>query len=282
MAIYASFCGSDYEKSNILGYFPISEEDCASFIVYLVNKGYKPGSIQTHIAALNYVHKVLGLTSPASSFAIRKLLLGARRMFSGQDQRLPITLTLLHSFVRSIYYLYTRRYERIMYTTMVLLGFHAFLRVGEYTTRGEGTNHAITMNNVKFSFKKNHIQGVAITLPHFKHSKQTVTLLLKTGKKSKFCPVMSLARYVGLRSTSNGPLFINKDGSSVTSSQFATVFRRVVVDCNLDPKFYKPHCLRIGATTRAHHLNFSESRIQEMGRWKSNSYKKYIRITMAT
>ena len=123
---------------------------------------------------------------------------------------------------------------------------------------------------------------IAITLPNFKHSKQPVTLLLKTGKKLKFCPVMSLARYVGLRNTSNGPLFINRDGSSVTCSQLATVFRQVVVDCNLDPKFYKPHCLKIGATTRVNQLNFSESRIREMGRWKSISYKKDIRITMAT
>ena len=91
-------------------------------------------------------------------------MLGARRMFSGQDQRLPVTLTLLHSFVRSIYYLYTRRYERVMYTTMVLLGFHAFLRLGDYTTRGEGTNHAITMNNVKFSFKKKYLHFLCESL----------------------------------------------------------------------------------------------------------------------
>ena len=79
-------------------------------------------------------------------------------MFSGQDQRLPVTLILLHSLVCSIDCLYTKRYERVMYTAMVLLGFQAFLRVGEYTTRGERNNHAIRMNNVKFSFKKNQIQ----------------------------------------------------------------------------------------------------------------------------
>ena len=282
ISIYALFCCSDHDKTKVLGYFPISEANLARFIVYQVNQGYKPASVQTNVAALAYVHNVLGLTSPTSSFAIKKLLLGSRRLVSGQDQRLPVTLNLLHNFVRSVDRVYPMQYERVMYTAMFLLAFHAFLRVGEYTTRSSGSNHAIPRKSIKFSFKKKQIRSVAITLPHFKHSKQPVTLSLKVGKKPKFCPVLAWANYVSLRGTMDGPLFINSDGSAVTTSQFSIVFRQVVVDVNLDPKFFKPHCLRIGGTTWAHSLNFSDSQIREMGRWKSDSYKRYIRTAMAS
>ena len=281
ISIYSSFYGS-FHKSKVLGLFPIAEEDCAHFIVYLVNRGYKTSSIQTNIAALNYVHNMLGFASIASSFMIKKLILGSRHLHPCHDQRRPVRLHLLHDFVRSIDRLFPLDYETVMYKSMVLLAFHFFLRVGEYTSRNESNDHAIERKNIKFSFKSSRLRGVAITIEHFKHSSQPVTLSLKVGKRPAFCPVMALAKYVGLRASSGGPLYINRDGSPVTSSQFSTVFRQVVLDTNLDPKYYKPHCLRIGGTTRVHQLGFSDSRIREMGRWKSDAYKKYIRISMAT
>ena len=62
-----------------------------------------------------------------------------------------------------------------------------------------------------------------------------------------------------------GPVFINRDGSPVSSYQFNKVFQQLVQDTFLDPRKYKPHSLRIGGATHAHQLNMSHSRIKEMG-----------------
>ena len=48
---------------------------------------------------------------------------------------------------------------------------------------------------------------------------------------------------------------------------------------NLDPNRYKGHSFRIGAATYAAEQGVSDDKIRHSGRWKSDAFKKYIRIT---
>ena len=48
----------------------------------------------------------------------------------------------------------------------------------------------------------------------------------------------------------------------------------------LNVKNYKSHSFRIGAATTAWAKGFSEEQIQQMGRWNSEAFKKYIRIPL--
>ena len=116
---------------------------------------------------------------------------------------------------------------------------------------------------------------------HYKRSRGEVTLVIEANHKHLYCPVNALARYISLEEPCIGPIFINQDGSTVSTSKFSTVFRQVIIDAKLDPKRYKPHGLRIGAAIRAHAMNLSGSQIREAGRWKSEAFKRYIRIPMA-
>lgn len=52
----------------------------------------------------------------------------------------------------------------------------------------------------------------------------------------------------------------------------------VIKNIGLDPKQYKGHSFRIGAATHASKVGFSENAIQNMGRWKSDAVKRYIRL----
>ena len=49
--------------------------------------------------------------------------------------------------------------------------------------------------------------------------------------------------------------------------------------CNLDPNGYKGHSFRIGAATYAAEQGVSDDKIRHLGEWKSDAFKKYIRIT---
>ena len=253
----------------------------ARFIVFLMNKGYKPTSIQTKVAALGYCHNILGLPSPNQAFTIKKMILGAKRIHPSQDQRLPVTVHMLHKFVCVIDKLFPEAFEKLMFSAMILLAFHAFLRVGEYTTRGGKESHVIQRENIKFYVQGRKLRGMTITLLHYKHSKQQVTLELKVSARTKFCPVHALAQHLGSKGPRTGPIFVNQDGLPVSSTQFSSVFKRIVLEAKLDPNRYKPHGLRIGAASWAHRLNLSDSQIREMGRWKSESFKRYIRIPMS-
>lgn len=47
----------------------------------------------------------------------------------------------------------------------------------------------------------------------------------------------------------------------------------------MDPSGYSGHCFRIGASTTAAANGVGDATIQILGRWSSDSYKKYIRVS---
>ena len=233
MANYKSFRGLGKTISNKFKCFPISESSMARFIVFLMNKCYKPSTIQTNVAALGFYHNILGLPSSTNSFTIKKLILGAKRISPSQDQRLPVTLQILHTLVRVIDRLFSSPFETLLYSAMILVAFHAFL-VGKYTTKGDNQSHAI-QRNIKFSAQNGKLRGMTITLLHYKHSKGQVTLDFKVGAKAKFCPGQALAWHISSTGPRTGSIFINQDGSPVSSSQFSSIFKFIVLGAKMDP-----------------------------------------------
>ena len=76
------------------------------------------------------------------------------------------------------------------------------------------------------------------------------------------------------------PLFINHDGYPVLRSEFSKMLGSVIRLCNLlDPTRYKGHSFRIGAATYAAEPGVSDTKIRHLGRWKTDDFKKCIRIT---
>ena len=120
---------------------------------------------------------------------------------------------------------------------------------------------------------------MSIHMKQFKHSKQPVTLTIKPSNL-KLCPVGALQKYLGLRGKRPCPLFLNPSKHPVQSIVFTNILKRVVVLSGLSSNQYKPHSFRIGATTWAHSLNMSDSKIQSLGRWRSTAYKKYISVPL--
>ena len=46
----------------------------------------------------------------------------------------------------------------------------------------------------------------------------------------------------------------------------------------MDPSGYSGHCFRISASTTAAANGVGDATIQTLGRWSSDSYKRYIRV----
>ena len=49
--------------------------------------------------------------------------------------------------------------------------------------------------------------------------------------------------------------------------------------CVLNPSVYKGHSFRIGAASHAAERGMSDAQIRILGRWKSNAFLKYIRVS---
>jgi len=85
--------------------------------------------------------------------------------------------------------------------------------------------------------------------------------------------------HISIHGTVQGPLFINQKGLPVLRSDFCKMLCSVIQLCNLDPKRYKGQSFRIGTATHAAEQGFSDTKIKQLGRWKSHDFKTYIRIT---
>ena len=88
-----------------------------------------------------------------------------------------------------------------------------------------------------------------------------------------------MACYLKVRGKVPGPLFCSQDGQPVLRSQFTSELNTVLSFCGLNPALYKGHSFRIGAATSAAERGLSDAQIRQLGRWKSNAFHKYIRVT---
>ena len=95
-----------------------------------------------------------------------------------------------------------------------------------------------------------------------------------------FCPVSAIANYIAVRGQQSGPLFIRPGGHPVSKNVFIENLDLSLAWAGLSYTKYKGHSFRIGAATTAAMQGVSDEQIQRMGRWKSQAFKKYIRIPM--
>ena len=265
---FNQFCISTLHVSTC---FPAQVSSVVSFIAYLFKSGYASASITTTLSAISYIHKVHGLADPTSAFVVKKLLQGASKLRPSVDHRAPITKEILHSLVRSASSITDCFYNSVLISSMYLLAFHAFLRIGEIAVtsvrnfRKVLQVHQVTVNQ----------NECVIVFHSYKHYQGPPASLVISAS-----PVRHIQSYLSLRGVAPGPLFIFPDGSAVGRSFFNTHLRKSLMWSGLSTGIYKGHSFRIGAATTAAMMGISEEEIQRMGRWRSQAFKKYIRIPM--
>ena len=60
---------------------------------------------------------------------------------------------------------------------------------------------------------------------------------------------------------------------------FRTALKKALKELNLNPSHFNTHSFRIGAATSAKQAGISDSHLKAMGRWRSDAYLKYIRVS---
>ena len=272
--MFHQFCHSELHLRH---WFPAKTPAIVSFVAYCFQQGYAASSITTSLSAISYVHKIHNCVDPAASFVVRKLLHGTQKLRSAIDQRAPIIKVILHKLVRSTSHVASCYYHNILLSAMYLLAFHAFLRIGELAVAS--TAHCDTVLQVSQLELTSH--DFTVVFYSYKHYHgPPVTLAISAHPNSAFCPVMTMRSYLTLRGKSQGPLFIFPGGAPVTKSFFNSQLRKSLAWAGLPTLSYKGHSFSIGAATTAAMQGVSDEEIQRMGRWKSQAFRKYIRIPM--
>ena len=107
---------------------------------------------------------------------------------------------------------------------------------------------------------------------------KSVTLVLPENQSVDICVVRNLKSYLNFRPKIDGYLFCHLNHKQVTRFQFLAVLKKALSFSNMNPDDYNTHSFRIGAATSAAIAGKSDDEIKYMGRWKSGSFVRYIRI----
>ena len=154
---------------------------------------------------------------------------------------------------------------------MYMLAFYVFLRIGEITKRPGGhVEDLIQLQDLKFLSGQGKNSMQLSILCHYKHQQGNMPFLLEITAKSRHCPILVMKRY----------LFIFADHSPISASYFARQLATCLSHCGYNTTMYTGHSFRIGAATTAAERGCTDIQIQTMGRWKSNAFRRYIRIPM--
>ena len=276
-SVYSQFSGR-FGGSSIPT-LPLSPAVVALFISCLSASKLVPSTISSYISALSYAHKLISYPDPTKSFLIRKLL-SAQSRRSSPDVRLPITRLVLHELIAALSLTNGSAFQRTLYTTMFLIAFYGFFRVGEIAAKTKGSVQSLLQFRKLQSLPNAHTARTArITISEFKHntSNGRFGVLIQSEKAQPFCPLHALVQYCEVRGSSNGPLFCFPDSSQVTVGQFNTELHRCLTFCDLDTAHYKSHSFHIGAASHAAEMDFTNAQIRTLGRWKSNAFRLHIR-----
>lgn len=248
------------------------------YIAYCSQLTLSYSTVLTRISAISFVQRFRNLKDNTKSFSVRKALRGYKNVLHSNDKRKPISKQLLHHMCSNVSSFVKDHYQVLLFQSMFLLSFHAFLRVGEITITSVGTCNILHFQQVKLVSKSGKVTGIEIFFKHFKHSKhETFTLFIKK-QSSRFCPVALLTQYLKLRPKVSGPLFIFQDKKPIRSSYFNTIVKSTILLINGSNCGYSSHSFRIGAATHCYQNGYSKETISIMGRWRSNAVNKYIRV----
>ena len=163
---------------------------------------------------------------------------------------------------------------------MCSLAFCGCMRVGEITlTSSKGGGSPFQIRHFTQLVDENHkVVALKCTFLDFKHNYNQRPFYLVFGRQIHFCPVQVLLDYLSLSGYSPRPLFTLGDGSPVSRTAFTEKLPMAIKYCGLDPSRYKGHSFRRGAASHAADAGMSDAQIRALGRWKSNTFQKYIRI----
>lgn len=282
---YKSFVHTHIQQG--LHPLPPNLEHLIQFIAHCHLQGLAASTVCSYISALGYIFKLGSFADLSQHFIIRKILHGYNKKYGSSDSRLPITPPILITLLDSLKHTLSSAFLRSMFRAAYLVAFCAFLRIGEFTKTGKTQQHYLRLEHIRFSTDPTTNQStVQISIPHYKHSNTRspcpVFILHPNPSNPSLCPVQALSQFIIVRKHSSGsdPLFSFISGAPLSRQFFCKTLKSSLAWCGLDLHRYQSHSFRIGAACHAVARGVSETQLQVMGRWKSNAFRKYLRVPL--
>jgi len=250
--------------------------DLCNFVAHLYHAQLSFSTIKCYLSGISFFSRINEFEDPTQKFIIKKMLEGIKRSRPKvNDARLPITKDLLMAIIRFLPFVCSSNYEIGLFQTAFSVAYHGLLRIGEIAHSGRHSRHAIRISDV--SFLSNGLLQVRVPSSKTDQSGIGYLILLQPQPNPEICPCRLMRSYLEGRPPLPGPLFCHFDGSPLTRYQFVVILKKTLLRVGVNYKCYSSHSFRIGCATNLSIEGVSDSVIMQLGRWKSDSYKTYIR-----
>lgn len=260
---------------------PASEQLLVLFSAHMA-QSCTHNTIRAYLSAVRHLHLSHGLKDPLDrTLQLQLVLRGIKRKKpSLADARLPITPLILQAILDMVNR-DPHSYTNIMMWAACCLGYFAFLRSGELTvnTVFDKDRHLAVDDIAVDSYHNPTMLGIRLKYSKTDQGRSGVTLFV--GRTyMPICPVSALLAYLVLRRhvSESGPLFLCSNGNPLSRENLVAWLRGTLSMAGIEATRFSGHSFRIGAASTAAAKGIADSTIQTLGRWQSDSFKRYIRI----
>ena len=237
--------------------------------------------MKLHLSAIKHQAIVENHNIPFRDYDRLYLLLRGIKRAQGRShslpKRLPITPSLLRTINGNLFNSSRLFQDKLMIWAALTTAFFGFLRISEYTTpRKTQFDPASTLlrSDVMVGSRSAHLRLKTSKTDPFR---QGVTVRIMSNN-TILCPINALQQYLNVRPDTRGPLFIFHNGTYLTRSDINNILK----DTSNGAANISSHSLRIGAASTAAAMGCPKYLIQSMGRWSSDCFRRYIRISDKT
>lgn len=263
-------------KTFISHYFKIEPVYATSyeiqhFVTYLSQyKHLGVSSIRCYLSSIGFHIKLKTNSDPTKSFALSRLLKTYSKISKPVNIRKPIDYMLLRKLCQSVQLSKLSYYYKLCYVNMYNLMYHAALRVSEIA-HSSTDEHILSLNSIKFNYNSSLI---SINFKSYKHSKEECpVIVIKCERSVK----RAFQKYLDLRGRHTGPIFCHVDHSPFKRDEIVKQLKSHLDSINYNSSHYNTHSFRIGKATDMSIAGYSELEIKQLGRWKSDAYKRYLK-----
>ena len=244
------------------------------YLTHLSSKETKMSTLKRRLVSIGVIHKLKGYYLDTKHPSIVENIMGIkRRKGSIQKGKKPLLINYLKELINVIDKSRDEEIKKLRDRTIILIGFSGGFRRNEIVSL-DYDDLDFVPEGVKINLKRSKTdqfgEGSLKGLPYFDNS--------------KYCPVLSIQKYLEKSNISEGALFRRFNKGSIlsknrlTDQTVAILIKKYLQLAGIDSKNYSGHSLRSGFATSAAESGAEERSIMAMTGHKSTEMvRRYIK-----
>jgi len=266
---FGLFCAQNNFKS-----LPSEPKIVSLYLTYLSTKDAKMSTLKRRLVSIGVIHRLKGYYLDTKHPSIIENIMGIkRRKGSIQKGKKPILINHLKQLINVIDEQKSEDIKKLRDRSIILIGFSGGFRRNEIVSL-DYDDLDFVEEGLKIQIKRSKTdqfgEGLVKALPYFNNT--------------KYCPVISLKKWIEISRINSGPLFkrflkgSKLSENRLTDQTVALLIKEYLRLAGIDDKNYSGHSLRSGFATSAAESGAEERSIMAMTGHKSTEMvRRYIK-----